>query len=212
MTKAEKVNNDSVRISQMTGARRPQNWILICVAAFFMFIISSPVSAITSKYDWEISRSMKRYLPIPYGIWGGNLLKAQYYQESLLNPNAVSHVGAKGIAQFMNPTWKDVVRELKIPKRIRPTNTKWAIRAGAYYMSKLRRSWKSKRKERDRYNLSLASYNAGFGNLLKAQRFAGGAIEFQPIIDQLHLVTGRHAAETRQYVVRIWKIYKRLLI
>lgn len=40
------------------------------------------------------------------------LLKAQYYQESHLKPNAVSPVGAAGVAQFMPATWRQISREL----------------------------------------------------------------------------------------------------
>ena len=206
-------NNDPDRIRERTGSPRPHNWILLCVASFSLLLLPhlSAYGGITDKYDRAINKAMKMYLPIPYSMWGGNLLKSQYYQESLLNPTAQSHVGASGIAQFMSPTWKDVRKELGLPAAATPLDPKYAIRAGAFYMAKLRNSWKSKRKEKDRYNLALSSYNAGFGNILKAQRLADGAPEFQPIIDQLHLVTGIHATETRGYVIRIWKIYKRLL-
>ena len=211
--KIVKATNDPDRIRERTGSPRPHNWILLCVASFLLLVMPhmSAQAGMTDKYDRQISKAMKRYLPVPYRVWGGELLKSQYYQESLLNPDARSHVGAVGIAQFMGPTWKDVRQELGLPVSALATNPKYAIIAGAYYMSKLRNTWKSKREEKDRYNLALASYNAGVGNILRAQRKTSGALEFQPIIDQLHLVTGIHAKETRTYVIRIWKIYKRLL-
>jgi len=130
------------------------------------------------------------------------LLKAQYYQESLLNSDAVSHVGARGVAQFMPGTWTQVSRELGY-ESVSPHVAKYAIKAGAYYMAKLRKSWSAPRSEEDRHNLAMASYNAGFGNLLKSQKKCGGPSGYEEIVACLPQVTGHHSEETIGYVKRI---------
>ncbi len=120
-----------------------------------------------------------------------------------MNPNAVSPVGAEGIAQFMPGTWRDVSRQMGIPYGISPRDAKWAIDAGAYYMARQRRTWSSPRPDLDRHFLAAASYNAGAGNLLKAQRLCRGAVLYDEIIACLPAVTGRHSRETITYVKRI---------
>lgn len=161
----------------------------------------------TTEYDREIQIQAGAFLP-----WNWMWLKAQLIAESDLNPNAVSPVGAKGLPQFMDPTWLDMQRELNLPICATPFQPEYAIRAAAYYMSKLRLQWaKVDRKENERRALAQASYNAGLGNILKAQKLANGAPGYNEIIAQLHKVTGeKNAAETRGYVERIGRIYTQL--
>ncbi|MCT4627952.1 transglycosylase SLT domain-containing protein [Halodesulfovibrio sp.] len=83
---------------------------------------------------------MHRWLPHLDWRW----YKAQLYQESMLNPKAVSPVGAKGLAQFMPATWKEIAT-LRGYGYASPHSPKYAIDAGAYYMAKLRRGWSSPR-------------------------------------------------------------------
>jgi membrane-bound lytic murein transglycosylase F len=74
-------------------------------------------------------------------------------------------------------------------------------------MSRLTRGWKSERPPLEKLNLGFASYNAGFGNILKAQKNCGMVLLWEDIKICLHLVTGRHAAETKTYVERIHRWY-----
>lgn len=135
------------------------------------------------------------------------LWKAQLYQESRLDPNAVSPVGARGLAQFMPGTWADVSRQLGVAGS---PHDAMAIEAGAYYMAQLRRTWRRDRAALDRNDLAAASYNAGTGNILKAQALCGDARMWGAVQECLALVTGaRNAHETRTYVMRIrhwWKL------
>lgn len=177
-------------------------FILVLVVSLF----SSPsVFAWHSKYDWQIKKASRHYLPaVPWQLY-----KAQLIQESSLNTNAISPVGAEGIAQFMPGTWSDVSRELGLAGS--PTDAELAIPAGAYYMAKLRNIWKWPRPEEDRHNLALACYNAGCGNILKAQKLCGNPSRYEPIMECLPQVTGKHAPETLGYAPRIQRIYKRLV-
>lgn len=102
----------------------------------------------------------------------------------------------------MPATWAQVTRELGW-SGISPRDAKYAVQAGAYYMAKLKRAWKSPRPDMDRHQLAQASYNAGMGHLVSAQRLCGGRALYREIIICLPQVTGRHAVETRTYVERI---------
>jgi soluble lytic murein transglycosylase-like protein len=133
------------------------------------------------------------------------LWKGQLYQESRLDPDARSPAGAEGLAQFMPATWREITAAMGlgvVDRRMAEPS----IEAGAYYMAQLRRQWSSPRPEEDRHNLAMASYNAGLGNLLKAQRACAGALLYADIIICLPQITGRYAQETIGYVpaIRRW--------
>lgn len=152
----------------------------------------------TDRYDDQIKSASERFLP----GWDWRWYRAQLYQESRLDPSAVSPAGAAGIAQFMPATWRDVAPQIGAGG-LSPHATESAIIAGAYYMSKLRRVWRSERTESDRRQLAQASYNAGTGNILAAQRACNGARHWPDIAPCLVQVTGSHATETLTYVERI---------
>lgn len=161
---------------------------------------------IPSKYDREFRRATDIYLP----EWDYRWLKAQGYQESLLNPNAVSYVGASGIMQVMPSTWKDISNNLgwKIANIFDPS---LSIHAGAYYDRYLWGQWRSKRTAESRRNLTFASYNAGLKSLLDAQKVCNMKVEWNDISPCLVQVTGKHSKETLTYVERINKYYIQLL-
>lgn len=157
-----------------------------------------------STYDRDIKAASQRYMPpVPWQVYWGQL-----YQESRMNPAARSPVGAEGLAQFMPGTAKDIFPLLgytALDRRLAGPS----IQAGAYYMARLRRGWLAERPEEDRHNLALASYNAGMGHILEAQRLCGGNLYAQ-IMACLPQVTGRHAAETLSYApsIRRWAAAK----
>jgi soluble lytic murein transglycosylase-like protein len=158
------------------------------------------------RYDLQIRLAARHWLP---GVdW--RLYKAQLIQESQLNPAAVSPVGAKGLAQFMPGTWQQW--QQKSGTHLSPHDPAQAIEAGAWYMGNLRLIWRSPRPEVDRHNLAMASYNAGAGNIIKAQRACGNPPGYEAIMACLPQITGRHAAETRGYAPRIRAIYVRLML
>lgn len=166
------------------------------------------MNAIPAAYDDLIREAAGRYV----SSWDFRWLKSQYYQESLLDPNAKSDAGAEGIAQLMPATRKQLYAELKFPASATAFQPEYAIPAAAYYMAKLRRAWFMKRTEDERRRLAFASYNAGLGSILHAQRAAGNALDYATIIEALPKITGdANAAQTTTYVSRIERWYAQLL-
>jgi len=123
----------------------------------------------------------------------------QAYQESRYRLDAVSPVGAQGLFQFMPGTWRDMQKRGVVPFDVSAFDPKWATIAGAVYMAQLVKSWSSPRPLRDRYLLALASYNAGLGNILAAQKRCRGAVLYEEIMTCLPMVTGHHSKETIGY-------------
>lgn len=157
-------------------------------------------------YDADFRRATDVWLP--GRDW--RRLKAQCYQESLLEADAVSPVGAIGVCQFMPRTWAEVSAQASIH------DSAWvpsaSIYGAAYYKARLLRIWSAPRPAHDRVQLAEASYNAGAGHLIAAQRACGGPALYADIVACLPQITGDHARETITYVERIEAWYRRLLM
>jgi len=141
------------------------------------------------RYD-----SLFRYYGHKHGVpW--TWLKAQGLAESLLDPKAVSPVGAVGVMQFMPKTWQEwwdeTVGIQGLPGADR-TNPEASIAAGAAYMAKLREVFGS-------MEGALAAYNWGWGNVRRHLRRYGALAES-------HL-----PSETRQYIQRIIRFHDEIL-
>lgn len=98
--------------------------------------------------------------------WDWRLLASQTYQESRFDPNARSWAGAVGLLQLMPGTAREVgVRNSRDPEQ----NVAGAVR----YIRKLEQQWRDEiPDEEQRLRFVLASYNAGRGHVLDAQRLA----------------------------------------
>ena len=151
-------------------------------------------------YDAQIAKWNAVYNPSIPWVWA----KAQLVAESRLDTQATSPVGAMGLGQFMPDTWTQVSKELGFPANATAYASSYNIQAHAYYMRQLRNQFKKPRPEVDRHSLALASYNAGLGNILKAQAKGGNSLLYEPMAKALPLVTGMHSIETTTYVKRIW--------
>lgn len=140
---------------------------------------------------------------VPLEHW----LIAQATQESRFNAMATSPVGAKGIAQFMPATAKQVANELKAHHLFKDgfdvTNKTQSIYAQVHYMNNLFAMWSWKRTDASRMQLALASYNAGAGNILKAQKASGNKKHWLEIKNYLKKITGLNSKETIKYVSNI---------
>jgi len=159
-------------------------------------------TAIPDTYDDLIRAAATLYLP----AYDWRLYKAQLWQESHFNPEAISPSGAQGIAQFMPDTWIEAYQALDFGP-VSPFSVPESIEAGAWYMNRMLAGWTSPRPAMDRYKLALASYNAGFGNLIKAQKRVGGKLLYAEIIQGLPQITGHHSGETIEYVRKICDVY-----
>ncbi|WP_417534181.1 transglycosylase SLT domain-containing protein [Marinobacterium stanieri] len=169
-------------------------------------LFSSAQCWASDRYDDQIHSAWRRYLPTYHPGLGW----AQLWQESRLDPEAVSPVGAAGVGQFMPGTWGDMKRQGVVPAGVPARDARWSIIASAYYMRQQVNGWnRSGRSAGDRYDLALSGYNAGRGHLYKAQRLCDGAMDYQGIIQCLPQVTGRHSTETINYVRLIHRHFER---
>jgi soluble lytic murein transglycosylase-like protein len=165
---------------------------------------------IPSTYDALIKSAVLRFMP-PGFDW--LRCKAQFYQESQLDPKAVSPVGAKGIGQLMPDTQAELWKELSFPAAADVFDPYYNILASVRYDAKMWAEWKNpNRRYADRWCLMLASYNAGIGNMVEAQKAADGALDYASIIHALPEITGNaNAAQTRTYVEKIEGYYAQLV-
>ena len=132
------------------------------------------------------------------------MLAAQGYQESTLNQNAKSHVGAIGVMQIMPATGAD----LKVGDihQIEPN-----IHGGAKYMDQLMTRYfaDAKFSEEVRPLFAFASYNAGPGNISKMRKEAAKrGLDPDKWFNNVELVTAEKIGiETTTYVRNIYKYY-----
>lgn len=158
--------------------------------------------SITGEYDELFKRYSERYFG-PAFDW--HWFKAQGIAESSLKLAAVSPCGARGIMQVMPATFKDITRLLPWVADIDdPVHN---IAAGIFYNSKMWDIWSSPRPEIDRIALMLASYNAGAGYLLKAQKLCQTDKNlWRSIAAVANSVPGWKYRETLGYVAKIMRL------
>jgi membrane-bound lytic murein transglycosylase MltF len=132
------------------------------------------------------------------------MLAAQGYQESQLNQEAKSHVGAIGVMQVMPATGT----ELKVGdiKNIEPN-----IHAGAKYMDQLMTRYLADANfdETNRTLFAFACYNAGPGNIARMRKEAAKrGLNDNLWFNNVELVTAEKIGiETTTYVRNIYKYY-----
>lgn len=157
------------------------------------------------KYDTLFESHGRSYLPAYDWHW----LKAQAYQESRYDPAAVSPVGAMGLMQIMPTTGRELAAATGVVGPL--TSPAISVLYGAFYMRRMVGIWHSPRTDEERLELALASYNAGAGNVIRAQRLANGHPLWVVISPRLQDITGRHATETLRYVASIFQWHCALL-
>ena len=157
--------NDVVKkyIEAYTGRLRNKVSFMLAASNFYMPIFEEALDV----YDLPMEL---KYLPII---------------ESALNPKAQSRVRASGLWQFMLRTGKIYGLESNslVEERFDPVKSTWAA---VRYLKELYGIYKD-------WNLVLAAYNSGPGNVNKAIRRAGGSTDYWDIYPFL-------PRETRGYV------------
>ena len=155
------------------------------------------------KFDRYFSKYSKRFFG-PGFDW--HHFKAQAVAESGLDAAAKSGVGAVGVMQVMPRTYKEIQAKNPAIKgsQLQP---RWNIAAGIYYDRTLWKLWKAERPRQDRIHFMFGSYNAGKGNILKAQKAAEkrklNPNLWESIESALPEITGKHSRETISYVEKI---------
>lgn len=157
--------NDVVKkyIEAYTGRLRNKVSFMLAASNFYMPMFEEALDA----YDLPLEL---KYLPII---------------ESALNPTALSRQRASGLWQFMQRTGKiyGLTNNSLIDERRDPLKSTWAA---VRYLKDLYEIYKD-------WNLVLAAYNCGPGNINKAIRRAGGSTDYWDIYPFL-------PKETRGYV------------
>lgn len=156
---------------------------------------------LTKEYDQYFQQFCAIYFS---GLVAWPWLKAQGIAESNLRPDAVSPVGARGIMQIMPATAQEIGKHFQLVPNL--DHPKTSIMFGAHY---LRRMWDIFKAEQglERLRFAFGAYNAGAGNIIKAQGKAGRPDNWESVATVLPLVTGPdNARQTTDYVRRIERI------
>jgi soluble lytic murein transglycosylase len=132
---------------------------------------------------------------------GGRVDKAMVYaiarQESLFDPRAQSHAGARGLMQLMPATAKRTAQRFKVGFDLDKLldDPSYNAKLGAAHLGELLEDWKGS------LILVFASYNAGGGNVKKWIDAYGDPRS--PHVDWIDWVERIPFSETRNYVQRV---------
>jgi len=143
-------------------------WCMIIVFSFTAFAQDLPAidsKSWTNKYDEHFRKYSKRFFGVGFD-W--KWFKAQAIAESSLRDDVKSWVGAKGIMQIIPRTFTEI--QEKNPSFININEPRWNIAAGIYYDNQQYLRWRDISASDDRLSFMFASYNAGRGTILSAQK------------------------------------------
>lgn len=154
-------------------------WLALAAALAFAAFIGSALADTPPRAALKHRADLVR---ISHSTWGLDapiaVFAAQIHQESGWNPDAVSRVGALGMAQFMPATakWWCEINGLS-PAECLPKNPTWALRAMVGYDKWLYARVRGP-SEYDRLHAMLRSYNGGLGH------WQAEAAKARPAIDR----------------------------
>ena len=154
------------------------------------------------KYDHIFKHWQSKY---PSSV-SSHTLKALCITESRLKEKATSNHGARGICQLKTSTYLDTNKAgHKVPSNGIYTATH-NIHAAAYYLKVLDKYWDNEHISA-KQKLTIASYNAGIGNILKAKKLCHNAQSYDKIMACLPKVTGiKNTNITKKYVAGIMEL------
>lgn len=178
--------------------------LVLGAGLLFTALAQAQVPQHAVRYRLELVR-------VAHAQWGLNApvaaLAAQVHQESGWRADAVSRVGAQGMAQFMPATsrwWCG--RERQAPADCLPLNPTWALRAMVGYDKFLYDRTPARLARYDRLWLALRGYNGGEGHWRAEARTTGRALPTRAQIDAACGAARRHpvhCAENLGYPRRI---------
>ncbi len=183
-------------------------WLIfiVCVTYYMSEAEADPLPANAIKYRATLTREAQQ-------VWGLNapvpVFAAQIQQESAWRTDALSRVGAQGMAQFMPATakWWCDLNKLSLLD-CQPNNPQWAMRALVGYDKWLHdRVWGDS--EYDRLHAALRGYNGGLGHWMREAAVAQS--RKRTLIDaacgkaRRHII---HCKENLSYPKRILNVYQ----
>ena len=179
---------------------------LLSFGGFFP-VAHAQVPAAAHKYRAELVRAAHTQWGLDAPI---SALAAQVHQESGWRSDAVSRVGAQGMAQFMpgTATWWCSLHKLSAAD-CQPKNPTWALRALVGYDKYLFDLTPTRYTERERLHVALRAYNGGLGHWRAEAASTGLA---QPTLAQVDAACGQarrhrtHCAENLGYPLRILNV------
>ena len=174
-----------------------------CFAAL-MLVCGVSIAAPGERFRRDVTREGRL-------VWGLNApiatFGAQLLQESGYNPDAVSYVGAQGLAQIMPRTgkWLVQVYPADLGNEPQPLNPRWAIRALVQYDRHLYDRLAIAGGECNRWWATLRSYNGGLGHWLKEARLAASPADREAVNSACGQASRhpKHCAENLGYPERI---------
>lgn len=156
----------------------------LCMA-FALLSCMTPAQAQVPQTAQQHKRALVRAAHAQWGLDAPiAVFAAQIHQESAWNPNAISRVGAQGLAQFMPATatwWCDITGIAK--SDCMPTNPTWALRSMVGYNKWLYDRTPSRYGEFDRLWVMLRAYNGGLGHWQNESRATGLTAPSRPQVD-----------------------------
>ena len=179
---------------------------IIALGVVLLFASSASAEVCPIAWDDTFKKSTRVFMPQRLkGEW--KYLKAQAITESSCRANVCSHAGACGVMQIMRATWREVQKD----DYQSIFEARKNIRAGVKYMAWQSKNWLGRdRSNREILDLGSAGYNAGLGNILKAQIACNLERTWPEIHPCLPGITGHHSEETIAYVERINRWHGRL--
>jgi len=178
-------------------------WLVVVVIACVSAQVFAQVPAAAQQHRALLTRTA-------HAVWGLDapiaVFAAQIHQESAWRPDAVSRVGAAGLAQFMPATSAWIATMDPQLANNQPFNPAWAMRAMVRYDLQLYQSAPTRYSPYDRMWVALRGYNGGPGHW-QAEARASGVRE--PSREQVDAACGKarraalHCKENLGYPSRI---------
>lgn len=191
-------------------ARSMRAWLL-AAAALTGAVLSTCAQPVQAQVPAAAQQYRAQLVRTAHSVWGLNapvaVFAAQVHQESAWKPEAISRVGAGGLAQFMPATaswWCDLNKIA--PAACQPHNPAWALRALVGYNKYLYDRTPTRYSSYDRMWVALRGYNGGLGHWQR-EAVASGAT--QPTREQVDAACGKarraaaHCPENLHYPRRI---------
>ncbi|MCY4641862.1 MAG: lytic transglycosylase domain-containing protein [Gammaproteobacteria bacterium] len=197
--------------------------VAVSILASTLYFNSAYASPCPIEWDSTFQSATSIFMPQKLkSEW--KLVKSSALTESGCKADVCSNAHACGVLQILQGTWNDLrLKEKRViihhlPPEITDKATKGSIFDaklnifyGTKYLGWLASQWLGRdRSPVEVFKLAAAAYNAGIGNILKAQAACGGARLWEDIKPCLHKITGHRAKETIDYIDKIFQWREKL--